>query len=133
MGRGKPIPDKSRLGRIVRKSGLKAYELSAKSQVHNRLLTEYLAGRKVIIPEHAERLAAALKCTPEDIIEPNLTKDLTDTKGRPVDGSSSVKDLPMTHLEPKPVEPTTTLPPHKPVVAPDKLIRPIPKRVQGVA
>lgn len=124
-GRGKPIRNTTRLARMVNGCDLRAYQVAGKAGIPQRLLTEYLAGRKVIKPEHCEALCRVLDCKPEDIVEPNLDNDLTDSKGIPVDGRiTTVKDLDMSHLEPyepPDVEPFRTT--HVPNVAPDRLVR----------
>jgi DNA-binding Xre family transcriptional regulator len=129
-GRGRPVPTRSRLGRIVARSEYKVFEICGKTGIHNRLMTEYLAGRKVIIPDHVTALCNVLGCSPVDIIEPNLKHDLTDKMGVPIDPAiPSVKDLDMSHLEPYietkdiPEADSSFRTAHKPVVAPERLIR----------
>lgn len=126
MGRGRPIRQTTRLGRMLVQRGLRAYQLSARTDVYSRLMTEYIAGRRVITPEHAQKMAAVLECKPSDIIEPNLTRNLTDITGKPIGiNSNSVRDLDMSHLEPytPATGPSPSTPAHVPNVAPDRLIR----------
>lgn len=124
-GKGRYVCLDTRLGRMIHDRNIKAYLVAARSGVYARLLTEYTNGRRVITPEHAEALASVLNCKPEDIIEPNLKHDLTDTCGKPFDKSlSSAKLVDTSHLErvlsKKKQGP---LPAHVPNVAPERLIR----------
>lgn len=122
-GRGRPVNRTTRLGRMIDDRNMKAYEVSAKSGVYSRCLTEYTNGRRVITPPHAEALARVLNCKPEDIIEPNLKRDLTKTDGRPFDPNiKSAKLVDMSHLEPYEPEPIIRTP-HVPTVAPERLTR----------
>lgn len=124
-GKGRYVCLDTRLGRMIHSRNIKAYAVSAKSGVYSRLLTEYTNGRRVITPEHAEALASVLECKPEDIIEPNLTQDLTDTCGKPFDKSlSSAKLVDTSHLEKiLDSKKRAPLPAHTPNVAPERLIR----------
>lgn len=127
-GRGKPIPDKTKLGRLLRKHDMKVYEVCAKAGIYNRLMTEYIAGRRVMTAAHVENLCRVLDCKPEDLVEDGLKEDLTDTTGRALNGGS-VKDIDMSHLESiKPqLEKIQSDPAftgaHRPVVAPERLVR----------
>lgn len=123
-GRGRPVNRTTKLGRLIDERNLKAYEVSARSGVYARALTEYTNGRRVITEDHAWALARVLDCHPRDIIEDGLTENLTDTCGRPFDKSlKSAKEVPTPHLKPLPETPTQPKVPHNPTVAPERLIR----------
>lgn len=123
-GRGRYVSLDTRLGRMIHDRNMKAYLVAAKAEVYPRLMTEYTNGRRVILPEHAERLAKVLNCKPEDIIEPNLTQDLTDTCGKPLDKSlSSAKLVNRSHLEKIAKKDSKPVVAHTPNVAPERLIR----------
>ena len=126
MPKGKPIPTVTRLGRKIVELGLPVYAVCGEASVHNRVMTEYLAGRRVIAPHHLENLCRVLECEPDDLIEPGVV-NLTNEVGLPIDKSvRSVKDLDMSHLQPytPPTPSELPKPPrHRPGVAPDRLIR----------
>lgn len=54
--------------------GLSAYRVSAMAQLAPRTLTEYLAGRLIISPEHLARLSHVLDCEPEDLQSPDVLR-----------------------------------------------------------
>ena len=116
-GRGRPITNKTLLGRQINKSGLKSYQISAQANICNRLMTEYIQARRIMTSEHVEALCRVLSCKPEDIIEPGLTENLTHITGVPIgDEIRSVKELDMSHLNIHPAA-------HQPTVAPPSIIR----------
>lgn len=124
-GRGKPIPTTTKLGRRIRELDMKVYDVCGKAQIHNRLMTEYIAGRRVINAAHADRLSRVLDCKPEDIVDEEVIT-VTGTTGTPLNGKASVKDIDMSHLQPQ-LERIKADPAfngaHTPSVAPERLIR----------
>lgn len=122
-GRGKPVTTKTRLGRIITEQNVKLYVLCGQTNIYARRMTEYVQGRRVLTADHCAALCKALGCKPEDIIEPNLREHLTDATGMPKGGFKSVKDIPMTHLEPEPPKHIPTRPAHRPTVAPERIVR----------
>lgn len=125
IGKGRYVSRNTRLGRMIYDRNMRAYQVAGKSGVYARLLTEYTNGRRVILPEHAIALAKVLDCKPEDIIEPNLKQDLTDTCGKPFDKTlKSAKLVNMSHLE-QVIDGKDKVPlsAHIPNVAPERLIR----------
>ena len=67
---GRQYPRNTALGRVAAHRGIKAKDLSARSGVHPRTLTEYLAGRKPIREQHVLPLAEVLQCPPEVLLRP---------------------------------------------------------------
>lgn len=68
-------PDYTPLGRAMRGAGLTASRVSALSGVHNRTLTELLAGRIEPLPEHRARLSDVLGMAPEELFPMELVSD----------------------------------------------------------
>ena len=100
-GRGRPLNHKTRLGRVMISRGFHAYQVCGKTGIYDRLMTEYLAGRRVISPDHVKALCDVLDCQPSDIVEPGLKHNLTQKTGLPMDRKlSSVKEIDMSHIEP---------------------------------
>jgi DNA-binding Xre family transcriptional regulator len=95
MGRGRPICLDTKLGQIMKSRGYPAYEVAVAANFSPRLMTEYLAGRRILRTEHIAGICKFLNVEPEDIIEPELTHDLTRATGVPIDPTiRSVLDLP---------------------------------------
>lgn len=67
--RGMAYPIHTRLGKVMAFRDLTASEVASASGVHPRTLTEYLAGREPIRPQHLQRLADALGVSPDVIFE----------------------------------------------------------------
>ena len=63
----RPFPTHTELGKRTLQAGFTKSELAAFSGVHERTLTEYLAGRKEMLPRHRRLLAKALGVTPNKI------------------------------------------------------------------
>lgn len=125
-GRGKPVTTKTRLGRAITDRKVKVYVLCGATDITPRLMTEYIAGRKIPQPHHLEAICRVLDCEPEEILEPQLKSDLTDSTGTPIGKKyRSVKELDMSHLEPEPPRPDLNpafRPAHKPI-APERIVR----------
>lgn len=95
-GKGRPHSQETKLGRMIAKRGLAVYVVGGQAEISSRLMTEYLAGRRVIRANHAQALARVLDCAPDDIIG-DSQEDVTDATGVPLNGARSVKDLQRTH------------------------------------
>lgn len=108
MARGRPPSDATKLGRYLRAHGIQVYELGAGAGMNSRTLTEYLAGRRYIRPDHAIAFAKFLNCEVEDIVDEDITEDITTVSGIPLNGAAGVKDLP--RRRPNIAEPTAPLP-----------------------
>lgn len=67
---GRPYPTHTRLGKVMWHRDWTVYELAGEAGVAPRTLTEYLAGRMPISSTNLVRLARALNCKPEHLIEP---------------------------------------------------------------
>lgn len=67
MGRGRPHSTATVLGELLVDAGMTVFDLAVQSGVHNRTLTEYLAGRKAILPHHRLRIADVLDVDPEEL------------------------------------------------------------------
>lgn len=111
MTRGRPVSQVTKLGRLIHSRGEDAYKVAAACSFANRTLTEYLAGRRYIRTEHAHALAKYFQVPIEDIVDADITTDLTDCTGLPLNGAASVKDLPTRpipqptpHTQPKSVD-----------------------------
>lgn len=74
--RGRPLPTHTKLGQLMTEHGDRAYILSGKAGIPTRTLTEYLAGRKEIQPQHMTRLCDIYDCEPEDLIDDTIYDDL---------------------------------------------------------
>lgn len=122
-GRGRPITNRSKLGKLMNKRGVRAYEVTAATNICSRELTEYTNARRIIRAEHVVELCKFLDCKPTDIIEPKLVRDLTLSSGVVIANRKlSVKELAMDHLPPPEIHLNLPLPPLQPV-APDRIIR----------
>lgn len=123
-GRGRPVNRTTKLGRMIDERALPVYIVTGKTGIAPRTMVEYTNGRRIITPDHIKALCEVLDCKPEDIVEPKLTKNLTDVTGRPLDPAiKSALDLDMSHLDPKPDKTRQPLAPHTSNVAPERLIR----------
>lgn len=69
MAGGRPHGTGSVLGEILVESGMNATQLSARSGVHPRTLTEYLSGRRRPLPHHLASLADALDVDPQELLD----------------------------------------------------------------
>jgi DNA-binding Xre family transcriptional regulator len=95
MVRGRPINLDTKLGRYITTHNFVSYEVANAGGFSPRLMTEYLAGRRVIKVDHLVKLCQFLRCEPEDIVDEEITHNLTTATGRPIDPAiKSVKDLP---------------------------------------
>ncbi len=65
--KGRPIPTHTKLGDKIVELNLKVADVSAHTGIYTRTMTEYIAGRKALLPKHLVALARFLECDPEDI------------------------------------------------------------------
>lgn len=63
----RPFPTHTPLGQRVAALGYTASDFAAVTGIYPRTLTEYLAGRKAMLPHHAVAAAEALGCDPADL------------------------------------------------------------------
>lgn len=68
MSRNYPVH--TRLGQRMAMLGYTATDFSAITGVHQRTLTEYLAGRKLPLPAHLFKMAEILGVEPADLTDP---------------------------------------------------------------
>lgn len=64
----RPYPTYTALGRLMRDGAWTAADFAAVTGINARYLTEYLAGRRAMTPEHLDAAAAALDVDVDDII-----------------------------------------------------------------
>lgn len=115
-GRGRPITNRTKLGRMINNRGYRIYELAGIIGVSPRSLTEYVAARRIIPLHQLDALCSALSCTREELVEEWLTENLTTSTGVVI-GGGTVKDLNLP-LPPEPTVPLETLPPLDTKIAP---------------
>lgn len=81
VGRGRKSSSDSKLGRLVNANGILAYRVATECGFSARLMTEYMAGRRIIRPAHLESLAQYFRVTKEELIEDDLLADITLSNG----------------------------------------------------
>lgn len=64
------FPTHTPLGHYMSTLGYTAADFSAVTNIHPRTLTEYLAGRKPMLPHHQVAAAEILDCDPADLDYP---------------------------------------------------------------
>ena len=69
VGGSRQYPVHTKLGRIMEKRGLRVIEVSSRTGVYPRSMTEYLAGRKKPTPRNMARLAECLGVNVPDLTE----------------------------------------------------------------
>jgi hypothetical protein len=62
---GRRVPSHTPLGAIMLHRGIRAYVLAGQTQISDRTLTEYLAGRRPIRSDHLARLSQYLQVSPQ--------------------------------------------------------------------
>lgn len=68
-GRGRPISQETKLGRMMFRRGLRAYYIAARAGFSSRVMTEYCAGRRPMNQEHLLALCRVLECEPYEILD----------------------------------------------------------------
>lgn len=61
------FPTHTKLGKMLKESGLRKWELGFTSGINERTLTEMLAGRRGFTNKELTALCAVFNCDPEDI------------------------------------------------------------------
>lgn len=69
LGKGRPYPTHTKLGKLMAFYGLRSYDVTARVQLAPRTLTEYLAGRKKISRKHMAGFCELFQCTPDYLTE----------------------------------------------------------------
>jgi len=69
VGGSRQYPVHTKLGRIMEKRGLRAYQVAADAGIYVRSMTEYLAGRKKPTPRNMAKLAEHLGVGVPDLTE----------------------------------------------------------------
>lgn len=112
--KGRPICQDTKLGQLIYRRGIAASSVAAACGFSPRTLTEYVAGRRIIREPHLIKLCEFFGLEAEDIVNEEITEDLTDSTGMPVNKTiTSVKDLPKatpTFVKEKAGEATPNLP-----------------------
>ncbi len=65
----RPFNTSTKLGRLLKESGLRKWELGFASGINERTLTEILAGRRGLSNKELTALCAVFQVEPEDIEE----------------------------------------------------------------
>lgn len=63
----RPFNASTPLGQMMRARAMSVQQLQAKTGIHNRTISNYLADREPILGSHLVRLCEALDCFPEEI------------------------------------------------------------------
>jgi len=69
VGGSRQYPVHTKLGRIMSKRGLRAYQVAAEAGIYVRSMTEYLAGRKKPTPRNMAKIAGYLGVDVADLTE----------------------------------------------------------------
>lgn len=100
-GRGRPISQETKLGRMMFRRGLRAYYIAARAGFSSRIMTEYCAGRRTIEQTHLLALCRVLEVEPHEIsedIDEDYVEELQDAEHTlPSHTTKTVKDLQREH------------------------------------
>lgn len=72
LGKGRPYPTHTKLGKLMAYFGLRSYDVTARVGLAPRTLTEYLAGRKAISRKHMAGFCELFGCTPAELTEDDV-------------------------------------------------------------
>ena len=79
VGTGAAYPTHTALGQIMDEQGRKAKDVAYLSNIHPRILTEYLAGRKGYSAKHLAALSRLLEVDPEEILADDPVRNSDET------------------------------------------------------